>query len=72
MNNKIVRFVLWICSKFNLNEIERIVIELTKVLANQKPEIKIKDSFKEDHPNYRDFNVDPIPPRKKKRKRKRK
>lgn len=72
MKNKIVRFVLWICSKFNRKEIEQIVIELTKVLANQNPEIKPRDSFKDEHPNYRKFAVDPIPPRKKKSKRKKK
>ena len=71
MTNKILRFVLWICSKFNRKEIEQIVIELTKVLADQNPEIKPKDSFKEEHPRYREYTVDPIAPRKKKRKKKR-
>jgi len=42
------------------------------VLANQNPDIKPKDNFKEEHPNYRDFSVDPIPPLKKKRKKKKK
>jgi hypothetical protein len=68
--NKILRFVVWICSKFNKKEIEQIVIELTKILANQNPEIKPKDHFKEEHPNYRDYEVDPIPPVKKKSKNK--
>ena len=67
MLKKILRFVVWICSKFNRKEVEQIVIELTKVLANQNPEIKPKDNFKQEHPNYRDFQVDPIPPLKKNR-----
>lgn len=71
MTDKISRFVLWICSKFNRTQIEQIVIELTKVLADRNPEIKPKDSFKEEHPNYREYTVDPIAPRKKKRKKKR-
>jgi hypothetical protein len=61
-NNKIIRFVIWICSKFNKIEIEQIVLELGKILSNQNPEIKPKDSFKQDHPNYQKFDVDPKPP----------
>lgn len=57
-NNKIIRFVIWICSKFTKIEIEHIVQELTKILSNQNPEIKPKDSFKQEHPNYRKFYVD--------------
>jgi len=61
-NNKIIRFVIWICSKFTKLEIEHIVLELTKILSNQNPEIKPKDSFKEEHPNYKKFYVDPKTP----------
>ena len=56
------RFVVWICSKFNREQIERIVKDLQDILKNQNPEIKPKDDFKEKHPNYRDFSVDPNPP----------
>ena len=59
MHNKILRFVVWICSKFTKIEIELIVQELTKILSNQNPEIKPKDNFKQEHPNYRNFYVDP-------------
>ena len=62
--NRISRFVIWICSKFTRNEIERIRHELGEILANRNPEIKPKDDFKEKHPNYRNFSVDPKPPRK--------
>jgi hypothetical protein len=61
-NNKIIRFVIWICSKFSKIEIEQIISELLKILSNQNPEIKPKDSFKQEHPNYRNFYVDPNPP----------
>ena len=60
--NKIIRFVIWICSKFTRLEIEHIVLELTKILSNQNPEIKPKDNFKVEHPNYRKFYVDPETP----------
>lgn len=44
--DRISRFVIWICSKFNREQIERIVLELQDVLANRNPEIKPKDDFK--------------------------
>ena len=60
--DRVLRFVVWICSKFNREQIERIRNELGEILANRNPEIKPKDDFKEKHPNYRDFSVDPNPP----------
>ena len=62
MQNKIVRFVVWICSKFTKVEIEQIISELIKILSNQNPEVKPKDNFQQEHPNYRKFTVDPNPP----------
>lgn len=59
---KIDRFVIWICSKFTREQIEHVVKELKNILANRNPEVKPKDDFKEKHPNYREFSVDPNPP----------
>jgi len=56
------RFIIWICSKFNRKEIEFIVVNLVKILVDRNPEVKPRDDFKEKHPNYRDFSVDPLPP----------
>jgi len=60
--SKIARFVIWICSKFTRIEIEQIIAGLLDVLNNRNPEVKPKDDFKEKHPNYRIFSVDPLPP----------
>jgi hypothetical protein len=60
--SKIARFVIWVCSKFTKAEIEQIVAGLVDVLQNRNPEVKPKDDFKEKHPNYRNFSVDPKPP----------
>jgi hypothetical protein len=60
--SKIARFVTWVCSKFTKAEIEQIVAGLVDVLQNRNPEVKPKDDFKEKHPNYRNFSVDPKPP----------
>ena len=60
--DRISRFVIWICSKFNREQIERIIKDLQEILVNRNPEVKPKDDFKEKHPNYREFSVDPNPP----------
>jgi hypothetical protein len=60
--SRIARFVIWICSKFTKAEIELIISGLSDVLMDRNPDVKPKDDFKEKHPNYRDFAVDPLPP----------
>ena len=60
--DRISRFVVWVCSKFTREQIERIVRDLTDILQNRNPEIKPRDDFREKHPNYRKFVVDPTPP----------
>ncbi len=72
--SKISRFIVWICSKFNRDEVEMIATELTMLLKNPNSVIKPqKDIFREEHPNYRNFDADedaPLsepPPGKKKR-----
>ena len=61
-SSKITRFVIWVCSKFTRIEIEQIITGLSDVIKNRNPEVKPKDDFKEKHPNYRQFAVDPKPP----------
>ena len=56
------RFVVWICRKFSREEIERIVIELSSVLKSPNADLKTKEEFKEEHPNYRNFQPDPVEP----------
>lgn len=60
--NKVSRFVIWICSKFNREQIQTIVKELSLVLENSYPEITLKDDLKQKYPNYRNFTVDSKPP----------
>ena len=59
---KTTRFVIWICSKFTRSEIEQIIQGLIEVLAHRNLEILPKDDFKDRHPNYRNFLVDPKAP----------
>lgn len=61
--DQISRFVVWICSRFNREQIEKIITELSDVLkSRQEFPTKPKNVFKEQHPNYRQFTVDPTPP----------
>lgn len=60
--DRVSRFVIWICSKFNREQIQRMIKDLQEILANRNPEVRPKDDFKEKHPNYRGFFVDPNPP----------
>jgi plasmid stabilization system protein ParE len=61
--DQISRFVVWICSRFNREQIEKIIKELSDVLkSRQEFPTKPKDAFKQQHPNYREFTVDPTPP----------
>ena len=61
--DQVSRFVVWICSKFNREQIEKIVSDLTEILKSKSNlPSRPKDFFKEQHPRYRDFSVDPNPP----------
>jgi hypothetical protein len=57
--SKVSRFVVWICSKFSREEIKKIATELTMLLKDPNAVIKPRrDKFKEEHPNYRNFDAD--------------
>jgi len=56
------RVVIWICKRFNREQIKLIIEELKNVLKYPDSEIQPRDTFKEDNPNYRKFDVDPNPP----------
>jgi hypothetical protein len=44
--DQVSRFVIWICSKFDREQIKRIIKELQDILANRNPDVKPKDDFK--------------------------
>ena len=70
MGNNIIKFVIWICKNFNRDEVKSINNKLSEILQDPDSDFQPKDTFKEDHPNYRAFEVDPKPPFKKKPKKK--
>ena len=66
MYNSVSKFILWICKKFTRDQIEKIIAGLIAILKDPNAEFQPKDTFKEDHPNYRNFEVDPKAPIKQK------
>ena len=57
---KIPRLVLWLCKKFTRQELQELVHELEEILAGRQPEPQPRDDFRQQHPHYRDFYVDPL------------
>lgn len=57
--SNISRFVVWICRKFSRQQIEKIIEELSMTLKNPNAEVKPRDEFEQEHPNYRDYHPDP-------------
>ena len=61
--DQISRFIVWLCSKFSREQLELINKELSDILQGRKEfPVKPKDAFREKHPNYRNFHVDPSVP----------
>ncbi len=59
---KIARLVLWLCRKFTRQDLQDLIEQLQQVLAGHEPEIHPRDDFRQQHPHYRDFCVDPQAP----------
>ena len=59
---KIPRLVLWLCRKFTRQDLQELVHELQEILAGRQPEPQPRDDFRQQHPHYRDFYVDPLVP----------
>ena len=61
--DQISRFIVWLCQKFNREQLEFINKELSDMLQGRKEfPVNPKDAFREKHPNYRDFHADLTPP----------
>ena len=61
--NRIEKFAAWICRKLLRAELELLVAVLTAVLAGRRRDMEIRDEFRQAHPHYRQFTVDPKAPR---------
>lgn len=59
---KFKSIIIWLCKKFNREQLLELIDQLIKILHDKNSEIKPKDDFKEKHPNYRNFKADPLAP----------
>lgn len=59
---RIVALVGWLCRQLSLGELFTAAAIILEVLNGERPDIKCKDSFCEEHPQYRKYDVDPEPP----------
>ena len=60
--SKIPRLVLWLCRKFTRQDLQELVQQLQEILTGRQPEPQPRDDFRQQHPHYRDFYVDPCAP----------
>jgi putative transposase len=54
--------VNWFCSQLTKNELLSAISLLLDVYQGRRDDIKLKRQFREEHPNYRDYEVDTEPP----------
>ncbi len=59
----IVCLVHWFCSQLTENELIEAISILLEVLCGRRSDIKLKEQFRQRHPNYRRYDVDTEPPR---------
>jgi putative transposase len=58
----ITRLVLWLCRKFTRQDLQDLIEQLQQILAGCEPQIQPRDDFRQQHPHYRDFYLDPQAP----------
>jgi transposase-like protein len=58
----IARLVVWLCRKFTRQDLQELVQQLQEILAGRQLEPQPRDDFRQQHPHYRDFYVDPLAP----------
>ena len=59
---RIVSLVTWFCRRLSLEELFTAAAIILEVLNDDRPDIKCKDAFRQEHPNYRKYDVDPQHP----------
>jgi transposase-like protein len=54
--------VKWFCSHLTKNELLEAISLLLEVCDGRRDDIRLNRQFREDHPNYRQYEVDTVPP----------
>ena len=58
----ITRIVNWLCKKLSFDELLIAITILLQVINDERDDIRPRNDFKEKHPNYREYVIDPLPP----------
>jgi len=58
----ITNFVRWLCRKLNRDQLLIAAAIILEVVNDERQDIRPRDDFRDKHPRYRKFTVDPEPP----------
>jgi len=58
----IASFTRWFCSQFTRDELYEVAATILQVLDGSRDDIRLRSTFREEHPNYRQYDVDTTPP----------
>ncbi|MCK5344407.1 MAG: DDE-type integrase/transposase/recombinase [Candidatus Heimdallarchaeota archaeon] len=58
----ITRLVRWFCKQLNFDELLVAANILLEIINGKRDDIELRTNFHEEHPNYRQFVVDPLAP----------
>jgi len=57
MHDNVVKFVIWICKRFDRKKVQAISDKLLEILNDPNSEIQLKDTFKQHHRPSAGFNT---------------
>jgi len=60
--SSITRLVRWLCKQLNFDELLVAANILLEIISGNRNDIELRTNFCEEHPNYRQFVVDPLAP----------
>ena len=58
----VLSLVHWFCSQLTRDELFEAIAILLEVVGGERDDIRLKSDFREQHPNYRQYDVDTTPP----------
>jgi len=62
MRDQITSFARWICAHLTRDQLLEFAAIILDVLTGNRNDLPIRDGFRDEHPNYRKFSVDPLAP----------
>ena len=60
--NNLHSLVAWFCAQLTRNELLEVLTILLEVFGGSRDDIRLRSTFRQEHPNYRQYRVDTLPP----------